>query len=101
MDALQGTQGKTANGEIPPMVQPAKTEEKEISRFNAYDNAECQIPRNMNLKTVRESFVQYQKREYPPVQGNAGRYRGLLCPCQSACRGIVPAIEALTLFGRR
>ena len=63
---VTGGAGKTANREIPPMVQPAKTKEKEISIFNAYDNAECQIPRNMNLKTVRESFVQYQKREYPP-----------------------------------
>lgn len=70
MDALQGMQGKTANGEIPPMVQPATTKEKEISIFNAYDNAECQILRNMNLK---KRFV---NRSFEIRSENISQFRG-------------------------
>lgn len=52
------------------MVQPAKTEEKEISIFNAYDNAECQILRNMNLK---KRFV---NRSFSIRSGSIPRSRG-------------------------
>lgn len=54
-----------------------------------------------DLKTACDTFVRYQEREYFPIQENVERYRELYRIYQSAYQGVAPALEALTLFGRR